>query len=109
MGLHKRAHELWLDGDDKPYETLTKQLEDEKRSRDESIARAKAESEAALAEEIESRTMLSWQPCENPECSTSGTLQHVTMYLSEIAPVSEFQVGRWTCEICGEDNDWTNS
>jgi hypothetical protein len=40
MGLHKRAHELWLDGDNNPYETLTQQLEDEKRSREESVARA---------------------------------------------------------------------
>jgi hypothetical protein len=109
MGLDKRAHELWLDGDNNPYETLTQQLEDEKRSREESVARAKADADVALAEEMESRTMLSWQPCENPGCSSSGTLQHVTMFLSEIAPVSEFQVGRWTCEICGADNDWSNS
>jgi len=34
MSLTKRARELWLEGDDNPYETLSRQLEAERRERE---------------------------------------------------------------------------
>ena len=109
MGLHKRAHELWLDGDDNPYETLTAQLEAEKAARDAQRREDEAEAQAAIDAEYESRVLQSWQSCENDSCDVVGNLQQVTMYLTEIAPVSEFQAGKWTCESCGYENYWANS